>query len=384
MIHVDRGADIGNESAVREVTQTAKASAWSLLALILLVEGLYAAYLCSTLQPFPLEQSYLDMASRSATDIVSPFATVLATVQALAGHDLVAARALSITLGLIAVVLAYVIGRNVAQDPVCGAGIALLFILFPPLTATYSLATPHSLLATMILAIIAIGMSARTVEPAMGLRRITLVLMMALLSLMAAAVHPVGAVMAMGGLLISGFFAAWSRQWFAPAIASALAAIGGAYLGLAGDAPFEPDVTTWGHDSILTAAIMPYAMLWLGAAFGGLALFSPSVRARLGRHTAIGCMLGVSIAIGAVAMALIAGLWLPGQAVTGIGYVFPLAALAMTPAVVWVRWVMPAIRSFWAWVLLPVVMYSCFWVVLGPIAPDRFPYGARLESADRP
>ncbi len=54
--------------------------------------------------------------------------------------------------------------------------------------------------------------------------------------------------------------------------------------------------------------------------------------------------------------------------------ILPLGVMLTLPMVLWIRFVMPQIRSVWIWILLPVVMYSCFWVVLGPIDLDAFPY----------
>lgn len=118
-----------------------------------------------------------------------------------------------------------------------------------------------------------------------------------------------------------------------------------------------------------------YGMLWLALVLSGMGLgLSQTLRAKLS-DTAFRRAGAAMAAVG------IGGVWLlivQAQAGTGVDAYLPpmlgLSLLACAPLVLWIELVMPGIRSVWIWILLPVTMYSCFWVVLGPIDLNAFPY----------
>lgn len=362
-------------------TATAARSAGWMLALILSIQAVYAVYLCLVLQTAGLDQRFLQIAAGRTFGEVPPYAALLATVQFFAGSTQESARGLSVVCMLAITLLAFNIGRRAAGDPVCGAGLTLPFVLFPGLAATYSLATPHALVAMLALAIVHDG--GCTDDAAVtSARRTSSVLKLILLALGIALLHPLGGMVGGAALGVAGAMSGWTRTRLIRTGLAGAAIVAVAATGISGTIPDEPDFVYLGHNTVVTAVIMPFAMLWVGIILGGMALLrSPGVRERLGPS---GRACAVSATGAAVMLMAAVGLefWQPGQALTGIAYLFPLAALGWLPAIVWIRWVMPTIRSFWVWVLLPVVMYSCFWMVLGPNDPLRFPYGARMSVTE--
>ena len=360
-------------------TATAARSAGWMLALMISIQAVYAVYLCSALQTAGLELRFLQIAAGRTFGEVPPYAALLATVQFFAGSTLESARGLSVVCMLAVMLLAFDIGRRATGDPVCGAGLALPFVLFPGLAATYSLATPHALVAMLALAIVHDGKC--TDDAAVtSARRMSSVLKLTLLALGIALLHPLGGLVGAAALGVAGAMSGWTRTRLIRTGLAGAAIVAVAATGISGTVPNEPDLASLGHNTVATAVIMPFAMLWVGIVLGGAALmWSPGVQERLrpggGRAWAASAAAAAAMLTAAIGLEF----WHPGQALTGMAYLFPLAALGWLPAIVWIRWVMPTIRSFWAWVLLPVIMYSCFWVVLGPIDPLRFPYGARMS-----
>lgn len=120
--------------------------------------------------------------------------------------------------------------------------------------------------------------------------------------------------------------------------------------------------------------VMPYAMLWVGLVFSIAALgLSRPLRQRMGRALIYRSTLIIFV-FGIVLTWLAAGNFTPTGQMIALNAFLALGVLACMPMVLWIRWVMPTIKSVWIWILLPVVMYSCFWVVLGPIDWAGFPY----------
>ena len=363
-------------------TATAARSAGWMLALILSIQAVYAVYLCSVLQTAALEQRFLQIAAGRTFGEIPPYAALLATIQFFAGSTQETARGLSVVCTLAITLLAFDIGRRATGDPVCGAGLALPFVLFPGLAATHCLATPHALVAMLALAIVHDG--GCTDDAALpSARRTSSVLKLTLLALGIALLHPLGGMVGGAALGVAGVMCGWTRTRLIRTGLAGAAIVAVAATGISGTVPNEPDLAFLGHNTVATAVIMPFAMLWVGIGLGGMALlWSPGVRERLGPGGSRACAVSATGAAALLMAAVGLEFWHPGQALTGMAYVFPLAALGWLPAIVWIRWIMPTIRSFWAWVLLPVVMYSCFWLVLGPIDPLRFPYGARMSITE--
>jgi len=380
----DTAPGVGQPGVERSApSSAAKRSAHALLALILLIETIYAAYLCDVLRPSALEQRYLDIAAGRTFGSVPPFAALLATVQALTGGGQTAGRALSIVAMLFATWIAYSVGRRATNDPVCGAALALPFALFPPLTATYAAAMPHALVAAFAFALLHDGFATHTSTQGAA-SRVFFLLKYALIALIAAMLHPLGSAIVVIGVVIGGALAGWSRSWRLKAATAVVVAIAVTASGLAGRLPREPDLAEIGHATLVTALIKPYGMIWTGFFLSGVTLAAGATRARLGKMGLQASILAILATVIAPVAMTIFDIWTPGQFVTGMGYLFPLSLIGFLPLLIWIRWVMPTVTAFWAWVVFPVVMYSCFWVVLGPINEDQFPYAVRAVAADAP
>lgn len=233
---------------------------------------------------------------------------------------------------LLGPLLTYVLGWRLMHDAWCGTALALGQVLFPPLVATYSLSSEHAAVAAYLLGIAVLALQA------LKQRQTRSVVVSAVLI----------------GLLL------WR---------------------VVADAGQAPALSV-GRGSFVSDAIFPYSMLWVGALMSALALRSAVVRQELGR-------IGIGYAsVGFAAFALMTllgpalGLWPAAEMTTALTYVVPLGVLGVMPLIVWVRRVMPTVKSVVAWIAFPVIMYSCFWVVLGPVKTDRYPYSFRAPAAD--
>ncbi len=304
-------------------------SAWigrGLLAVILGLYGLYAWYLVQALPAFPMELAYSDGQGSSL------FSTIQRLWALAAGDGLNAARSLSVLCTLGAIGLAYRFGTTLSGDQTVGAFLALGFVLFPPLVGVFSLATPHAPVMLLCLGAAMLGVE--------SMRRLT-------------------------------------RRWRSVGIVFLIAVA--LILGL--DSVPQDRLGGPNQDTILTSVVLPYAMLWTGGLMGFMASYSAKVRIRLGR----GVWMARSALMGTVVF--LSGLFFlfdsrADQLLAATGYVFGIALLAVLPLIVWVRFVMPDVRAILAWLAFPVIMYSGFWVVLGPITQESFPYNwLGVESA---
>lgn len=117
-----------------------------------------------------------------------------------------------------------------------------------------------------------------------------------------------------------------------------------------------------------------YAMLWTALVFSSIALsFSHMLRQQMGpllvRRTVL-----LKVAFMAALFLTVTIQPTPAGRMISFSALLMLGVLACLPLVLWLRWVMPHLRSVLVWILLPVAMYSCFWVILGPIDWAGFPY----------
>ena len=132
---------------------------------------------------------------------------------------------------------------------------------------------------------------------------------------------------------------------------------------------------TYVQPLIIQSPVMAYLMLWVAIGFSLLAL---SVSKRL-REVLSPQYLRQSIQVMGVFFIALLWLWYqfrssPADMLAALSGLLSLGVIAVLPMVVWIRRVMPQLRSLPVWILLPVVMYSCFWVILGPIDLNAFPY----------
>ena len=299
-------------------------SSWlglGIFAVVVSVYALYAWFLLSNLPAFPMEVRYV------GKDADALFSTPWRLLTSVFGTELYQSRHLSFGSGLVAIILMFRIGVVMGKDQVAGAFLALGYILFPPLVALYSLASPQAFISLLgVLALAAI------VEPrfSIGIRVRTVV----------------------AGTLLS--------------IAVVLAA----------KAFPLTNVLSKGGESVLETLLLPYAMLWAGLGLSLLALKSPCVRGRLGP---LGTRLVWTAPLAALMFCATVFL-VAGRSsqllLSSVANVFGLLLVGVLPLIVWVRFEMPKIRSIIAWIAFPVIMYCGFWLVLGPIQRESFPYNA--------
>lgn len=302
------------------------------------------------------------------------YGTVLHGVDRLFGPSVFVARSVSMVSGLLTLMLAASLADRWSGDALCGAALGLGLLLFPTVAYGFAQGTPYGLISLCtVLAIYLI------VSGNVGRAR---VLSTGVLCAVLPFLHPVG-IGAAGLILV---FAAW--QWQArPLLLQFIFAGGVVFIVLAVFWPALPDVSvsSSGNQSAqpgwYTALVVPYAMVWVAWIFSVLALLaSKPLRGILAAEGVKRSWLMVS---GFLILTLGAPL-VPLRLDETLNMVFtPLVVVgvvAALPMVMWIRLVMPQLKSIVVWIILPVVMYSCFWVVLGPIDLGGFPYDQLARS----
>jgi len=360
-----------DKSEVPPASFNARLAGHAIFGAVAVLFAFYGVYFAQTLVLLPTEEALLAMAAQGQGPA---FSFVLRAWQAVAGDSLIAARVLSLLAGVMAVVLAFRLGRRLTGDAVMAAFLALSFVLYPPLVAAFATATPHALFVLLALGVLAVLLDG----PTATLRAQVLTGVVAgMLAVLAMRLHPLAPATVPVWIMISGFVAA---QRVATAMALAAAVIGLVLTMLNPMPVTDIDFSSVGQGSVLKALALPYAMALVGAALSVAAAFSRTVRQAIGLPRLLAVLLGpvgaAAILLGAVAT----GWFKPGHMVLAAIYAFPLFFLAPWPLILWVRTVMPQVKSFAAWIVLPVIMYSCFWVILGPVDPGRFPYSHRQAA----
>lgn len=352
-------------AAAPAIPLTAKSSARQIARLITAAISLvFAGHLMFF--AFGLDMTPLEVAYVADSGL---YGTLVNALQMLVSVEFLIARYLSVVCAIISIILMANVCEGWCGDSIVGACLPAGLLLFPVSAYIFALSIPFALM--LLLSLLSLRFATATGK----------------VSLLRNAVIPAG----LSGIVI---FLDWSGIGLAVAIALAVMvthrtlSISFAYtaalvvavvlLSIFYPLPTEPNVLPPSVE-VLTATsvdglLMPYAMLWVGLAFSLAALgLSRSLRQRMGNSL----LHRSALAILVFGVALI---WLTASYPTSAGYMIALNAviglgvLACIPMVLWIRWVMPSIKSVWVWILLPVVMYSCFWVILGPIDWAGFPY----------
>jgi len=336
---------------------------------IVVLFAFYGVYFAQTLVVLAPEEALLRAAAEGQGQA---YAVLLAAWQGLAGESLLAARVLSLLTGVLAIVLAFRIAHRLTRDAVMAAFFILSFVLYPPLVAAFALATPHALFVLLALAVLDVLLpGAGDTSPSQRLNGLAA----GVPAMLGVLLHPLGPVVMPLWVVFCGVVT--SRR------SSAVIALGFSLLAIlaimltAPIIPSDPDVSGAGHTDIFKALVLPYAMVLVGTGLSAVAAFSKHVRDTIGLRQIVAVLLGPLLGAAIVLSSVATGLYDVGQLVTAAVYVFPFAFLAPWPLIVWVRHVMPQVKSFPAWIAFPVIMYSCFWVVLGPVDPAKFPYSHR-------
>ncbi|MDX2141748.1 MAG: hypothetical protein SFV19_00210 [Rhodospirillaceae bacterium] len=355
----------------------ARWTAISILCAIIAVFVVHGAYFSVMLAPLRHEQVYMAIASGRTWGAIPPYAALMALWSAGSGFDLTFARAFSVLCGVGSILFAYRIGCRLMTDAPSGAAFTLSFILFPPLVATYSTVGPHALFAMLLLAALDSLQCARSVES--WTRQAGVAIQSGACAALAGILSPLGFVVVPLWFVATALIVSSGRAWTISLATAAIFTV--AWSALVGLHPLPTDTELVASNvPFVTTILLPFAMVAVSAGLSAATLWSSKVRTAMGRGGAILALVGFLAAGSVLSLAVQFGWMRRGEGLTSIGYLFPLAIFAPWPLIVWARRVMPLVTSIWAWVAFPVIMYSCFWVILGPIGPDRFPYSHRLET----
>ncbi|MDG2244317.1 MAG: hypothetical protein P8L66_12595 [Rhodospirillaceae bacterium] len=296
--------------------------------------------------------------------------SVFAALQSILGSSPKIGRAFSVVFAITGLVLMARLCAVWTGDALVGAVMPLGMILFPQAAFVFALATPHALLMLLTM----IGLSAPTWSVVRD-ERFGALLAGSTSSAMVF-LDPTGLGLAVAILIFAcserqnRTFVFWLLSTFICVSLILLLWFPISFFSAQPTGLIEAQAFT-----VQTGVWQGFAMLWVALAFSVIALISSkSLRLKIGdRSVRRSVILGASffIAFGWLMF------WLapaPSDLPIWLVSVLALGVVSALPLVLWVRQVMPSIQSIWIWILLPVVMYSCFWVILGPVNLDAFPY----------
>ncbi len=349
------------------ISRAEQLTALAIFMVVVVLFAFYGVYLARSLVPLSTEMSALELSHSGWTDTISAYALLLKAWGAIAGPSLNAARTFSLLAAVASLVMVFHIGRRLSGDPLIAACLTISFVLYPPLVGTLVCATPHA--AAMLLSLMVMEVMLTATQRSGGDRFIYGCLAGVLASF-ATLLLPLAAILMPLWLLFCGAFMS------ATAIALIITFATSAVILLLNISPphVDVDLSASGHSTIFTALILPYAMVPVFVLLGSLAACSTTVRSEIGvRWLVVGLAAPVVLG-GSLWLAVAWGSLMPGQLVTTMGYGIVFTIFAPWPLIVWARRVMPQVKSLLAWIVFPVVMYSCFWVILGPVDPGKFPY----------
>ncbi len=315
--------------------------------------------------------SALEAEYRTPLETGTAYSAFLAGWGMIFGQSLFATRIISAFCALATVVFMARITVRWSGDEATGAALPLGLVLFPPTAFIFTQSTPHAM--TALLTVLAV--TAVTCES--DQRRPMALIKAGLICALLPTLHAMGLGLSVAILVIAFIQLGFSRVMLTFSAGTAAGIIGLGFLFHLSPEAFpqerlfqETTGVTW-----MSAVMRHYAMLWVALAFSVMALAgSRALRDVLGQN-------GVRRSVALLAAFAIALMWMmlnpggsPNNGTLAINAVLVLGIMAAMPMVLWVRLIMPRIRSVFIWILLPVIMYSCFWVVLGPIDLQGFPY----------
>ncbi len=290
---------------------------------------------------------------------------------ALFGPSWIGPRFVSALCALTAVLLMARLTARWSRDDIAGAALPLGYLLFPPAAFVFTQPLPHALVALLTL----IGLD--LVASSKGRSRSRVLILLGLISVVLTALDATGAAIAVGLLVIFALRQGTNTSDRTGTIFFALiiAGLGWSlpYLSL----PLTSGVGDAGppSTSIFATFILPYSMLWVGLGFAVLALsLSEDLRGLMTKEDIRRSLQIMAAFVFAVFWILFHPRLSDDGLTIAMNGILTLGLMATLPLVIWIRRVMPQLRSLVVWILLPVIMYSCFWVILGPIDLDGFPY----------
>jgi hypothetical protein len=257
-----------------------------------------------------------------------------------------------------------------SKDRVSASLILLGFVIFPPVAYVSALATPHSflmLLSTLILLLIS-----RENERV----REKVLVIIALICALMVVLDPTGLVLAFIMALFT-MCRVWGHQRLIFNKVSILyVCVLSIIVGLeVGSSLIQGRALVLENSATHSLLFKPYLMLWVSLSMSAVILFP---RYGLYRHFKPFIIFQYKILFLNFILAVPAILvWAhySGAPIMLMFYPFlSLGVLSALPVILWCRFVMPNISSFWVWLCLPVLMYLCFWLILWPINFKSFPY----------
>jgi hypothetical protein len=375
-----------NAMAAATSANANRSAIWAATAMLIGIVAVYAgygAYFIQVLAILPHERAYLAIARGETLGPTPAYAALLAIWQALTADSLVAARMPSLVFGLIGLGLTFRIAMRLMSDAPSAAALTLPFVLFPSLVGVYSTVGPHALSMALLLA--ALDNAQRANDEISPPRSARLAMQAGIWVAVPIVLSPINFAFVPFWLIVCALILERGRVWQIM-LATAIVVLGliGSF-GLIAPTPFESNLSVIESRPFASTVALPFAMVLVASVMSAAALRSPAVWNAVGAGGAVLAIFGPLLA-GAVLRGMVAIGWLGhGQALAAVGYAFPLAIFAAWPLIVWIRHVMPTIKSIIAWIAFPVIMYGCFWIVLGPVDLDRFPYSHRTtvdKSAD--
>lgn len=355
--------EISNASLKQSIGYTTtKVIAWLLVFVTLTVFCGHIGFFAKVMGVQPLESFY--SVGPGSTTLYGDMVGVLQSAT-----DEVIGRVLSVSFAAGALIVLWRMVDEWCGDSIVGAAITIGLILFPAAAYTASLASPVSFSMFMSVLALFLGVQPKSKKPIVQISMSAVII--GLLPFLGA--HGVGLAIA-GSTVILGTNL---RRERVVAFCVVLA------LWITCLAQFYPLTVSLGSESVsvsqsgaipLVGMASTFAMLWVGLIVSvSVLVFSPSLRQRMGSVSVRRSVLVISAFI-------ISVIWVvifyptPVKRVVALCASLVFGVAACLPMVLWLRWVMPSIQSVWIWILLPVLMYSCFWVVLGPIDWAGFPY----------
>ena len=353
-------------------SQTKMLAAYSIFLVISLSFVAHLTLFLLYVWPSSLETVY------GSNNSVQAFHLAQLFLRAVFGSSILVDRLPSVVSATATLFLIFRLATRWSGDALSGAGLTLGFTLFPIAVYMFSQALPHALTTlvfTAALYLISIdGNKSRYIAP------VAAALMCASLLFLHGTGFVLFAVLLCLTFLELGNF--WRSLAFLVVTVLAVA-LGISFLDPVGVPDFPLDLMTkFPNDLWLVTVLQTYPMIWVAQFFAILSLFgSRPLRQLLAQE---GVYRSLFLLAGFFASTSVLGLsQLPPHESVEMAFapLLSLGVLASLPMVMWIRLIMPRVRSVVIWITLPVIMYSCFWVVLGPIDLNGFPYNLLMEES---
>lgn len=304
--------------------------------------------------------------------VAPTYAIIFDLWQACFGSSEFAGRLLSVACAVITVVALARVCVAWSGDYISGAVMPLGLVLFPQTAFTFALSTPHALLSAVFMLGVMYG--TKRDQSQTNIAAIIVGVVCGLLPFLDTS----GFGLSLGIFIVALVSVDGRDKSFLSrsiGVAVALLVAQSLFYSMLPLQSFELDWRVAQSSIIQDGIVQPFSMLWLALCFSVFALWrSEALRLKMGPSSVRRSVrVGLAFLISLVWWALQSTSWsLDPRA--SFNAVLVLGVLASLPMVLWIRFVMPSIQSVWVWILLPVVMYSCFWVIMGPIDLSGFPY----------